>query len=410
MENQSMDPKKTRHRKLMVIIPVLVLPFITLMFMALGGGKSALAETGTSARQGFNLSLPDANIQEKTMGKMDYYNQAHADSLKFLEQIKNDPSYRQQSQLDFQVQTGLNTSVYGTGGNDPNSDKIFQRLAQINGELNRPVGSSFGSGYGGASYRSAQVHSVEVDRLEKMMQMMNQPAAEDQEMKQLSGMLDKIMEIQNPELASQRLKESSAAQRGKVFPVTTQPLSTGITSIDDNKSSAAKNGFYSLDGAATDSYQNAIQAVIHETQEVVTGSTIKLRLTNAIYINGICIPKDNFLFGTASLDGERLVIGINGIRFNNSLFPVELKVYDMDGLDGLYIPGAITRDVAKQSADRSMQNIGITSLDPSWGAQAASAGIEAAKSLFGKKVKLIKVTVKSGYRVLLKDEKQKENR
>jgi hypothetical protein len=81
----------------------------------------------------------------------------------------------------------------------------------------------------------------------------------------------------------------------------------------------------------------------------------------------------------------------------------------MDGLSGIHIPGAITRDVAKQSADRSMQTIGLTSLDPSWQAQAAGAGIEAAKTLVSRKVKLIKVTVKAGYQVLLRDEKQKQS-
>ncbi len=42
------------------------------------------------------------------------------------------------------------------------------------------------------------------------------------------------------------------------------------------------------------------------------------------------------------------------------------------------------------------------------GVQAAGAGLEAAKSLFSKKVKLIKVTVKAGYKVMLKDDKQKK--
>ena len=84
---------------------------------------------------------------------------------------------------------------------------------------------------------------------------------------------------------------------------------------------------------------------------------------------------------------------------------MELSVYDMDGLDGIYIPGAITRDVAKESADRSIQSIGLTSLDPSLSAQAAGAGIEAAKTLLSKKVRLIKVVVKAGYQVLLRDEK-----
>lgn len=81
----------------------------------------------------------------------------------------------------------------------------------------------------------------------------------------------------------------------------------------------------------------------------------------------------------------------------------------MDGMDGIYIPGAITRDVAKQSADRATQQIDISNLNPSIGAQAANAGIEAAKTLFSRKVKLVKVTVKAGYQVLLRDEKQKQD-
>lgn len=134
---------------------------------------------------------------------------------------------------------------------------------------------------------------------------------------------------------------------------------------------------------------------------------MKLRLLNEVFINGNLIPKDNFVFGAASLNGERLIIKINSIRYNSSLYPVDLSVCDMDGLDGIYIPGAITRDVAKESADRAVQRIGLTTLDPSLKIQAASAGIEAAKSLFSKKEKLIKVMVKAGCQVLLRDEKQK---
>ena len=135
---------------------------------------------------------------------------------------------------------------------------------------------------------------------------------------------------------------------------------------------------------------------------------MKLRLQSDIHVNGALIPKDSFIFGTASLSGERLSIEITNLRYGNSVFPVDLAVFDMDGLDGIHIPGAITRDVAAQSADRSVQGIGLTSLDPTWQAQAASAGVETAKTLFSKKVKLIKVTVKAGYKVLLRDGKQKQ--
>src|SRR5690606_33268112 len=127
-----------------------------------------------------------------------------------------------------------------------------------------------------------------------------------------------------------------------------------------------------------------------------------------ISVNGVPIPNDSFIFGVASLSGERLNIEITNLRNGNSIFPVNLQVFDIDGLDGIHIPGAITRDVAANSADRSVQGIGLTSLDPTWQGQAASAGIETAKTLFSRKVKLVKVTVKAGYQVLLRDGRQQQ--
>lgn len=432
MEKQVKTLKEIRQRKFLLVLPLLALPFMTMIFWALGGGKVENVEAQAAVRKGFNIHLPDANLSDdKPMDKMSYYNQAQLDSIKFLELVKDDPNYKNITLIDtdeylsgqedtFQIpadRRGLNRSLYGSrGSNDPHTDKIYRKLAELDREMSKPVPAAMeDEPYDmyqrtpGRGNSSATVNSSDVDRLEQMMNMMNQPTGEDPEMKQLSGMLDKILDVQYPERVQEKLKQTSEANRGQVFAVSSQTKQNNITLLDtDHIAGGTTNGFYSLTGATTiEDSQNAIQAVIHETQTIVDGSTVKLRLVNDVFINGIRIPKDNFIFGIASLRGERLGIKITSVRYNNSLFPVELSVYDMDGLDGIYIPGAITRDVAKQSADRSMQTIGLTSLDPSWGAQTASAGIEAAKTLFSRKVKLIKVTVKAGYQVLLRDEKQK---
>ena len=432
MEKQVKTPKMIRQRKFLLVLPLLALPFMTMMFWALGGGKVEKVEAQAAVKKGFNINLPDANLKDdKPMDKMSYYNQAQLDSIKFLELVKNDPNYKNIAVTDtdeylsgqedtFQNRTGqrgLNRSLYGSQGhNDPNTDKIYRKLAELDKEMSKPV-TTKDDDYdmyertSGRSSNSTTVNSSDVDRLEQMMHMMNEPAGEDPEMKQLNGMLDKILDVQYPERVQEKLKQTSQANRGQVFAVSSQTKENNITLLNtDHVVSGTTNGFYSLtDATIIEDSQNAIQAVIHETQTIVDGSTVKLRLVNDVFINGIRIPKDNFIFGIASLRGERLGIKITSVRYNNSLFPVELSVYDMDGLDGIYIPGAISRDVAKQSADRSMQTIGLTSLDPSWGAQVASAGIEAAKTLFSRKVKLIKVTVKAGYQVLLRDEKQKRS-
>ena len=99
----------------------------------------------------------------------------------------------------------------------------------------------------------------------------------------------------------------------------------------------------------------------------------------------------------------RLKIVITSVRFQNNLLPVVLQVYDMDGITGIYIPGAVSKDALKESAQQSMQGVELTSLDPSVAAQVTTAGISAAKNLLSKRSKLIKVTLKAGYKVLLRD-------
>lgn len=427
MEQKTKSLKILRQRKMLLVLPLLVLPFITTMFWAFGGGKKEIKETNLIEKEGFNAQLPDSKFKEDaTWDKMHYYEQAALDSAKLDELIKKDPNYLSQSfQIDSTKDnsdatiskgaTGLNTSVY----RDPNEEKVRQKLEALQKVINGPTAPVVENQNYNKYSESNQtaMHSNDVEKLEQMMQSMNgQNGNQDPELEQLSGMLENILDIQHPARVQEKLKKASEAERGQVFVITTKTQEDNISSLQNTPTNTTVslgqskyNGFYSWDQSANTEYlQNAIEAIVHQTQTIVNGSTVKLRLTNEIFINGIKIPKDNFLFGTASLKGERLVITINSLRYNNSLFAVDLSVYDMDGLSGIYIPGAINRDVAKESADRSMQTLGVATLDDSWGAQAAGAGIEAAKSLLSKKVKLVKVIVKAGYQVLLLDEKQKQ--
>jgi conjugative transposon TraM protein len=430
--------KLLRQRKFFMVLPLLTLPFMTLAFWALGGGKMENVEAKSQAQKGFNMSLPDVYLKEdKPLNKMSYYDKAASDSAKVKELMKNDPYYNNPAVFDGNREEvnsidtslfrytykskndGLKTSPYsGSAYNDPNEAKVYQKLDQLNKALSNPsipeVKPEDHSSYNHSE--GASVKTSDVDRLELMMQTMNQSGGNDPEMQQLSGMLEKILDIQHPDRVSEKNKQTSEERKGQVFPVTVKDQSDFVSLLDNSSFNKVRpdtnirlniqsNAFYPLDDlTASNETSNAIEAVIHETQTLVNGSIVKLRLVNDVYINGILIPKDNFLFGTASLNGERLNIKISSIRFRNSLFPIDLSVYDIDGIDGIYIPGAITRDVAKQSAGRATQGFGLTTLDPSIAAQAARAGIEAARNLLSKKVKLIKVTVKAGYRVLLKEE------
>lgn len=438
MKTKTLSPQLLRKRKFLIVLPLLVLPFVTLLFWALGGGNTNEVQAQqTSTKPGLNMELPNANLKDdKPLDKLSYYEKAAIDSARIEEMMKNDPYYLQKlsaERSDVFINdsipasikgtpkpsygsTNLNTSPYNNHYQDPNEAKVYSKLEQLDRAMNEASMKSEGkSGRHSNTGRtgSASMNSSDIDRLEQMMAMNKQEAGdEDPEMQQLNGMMERVLDIQHPERVKERIRQTSESHKGQVFAVNVNANRDFNSLLINNRPTTqakfSTNRFYSLDeDVDTNTVENAVKAVVHQSQVFVDGSVVKLRLLGDIFINGNLIPKDNFVYGVASLNGERLIIKISSIRYNNSLYPVDLSVFDMDGMDGIYIPGAITRDVAKQSADRAVQGIGLTTIDPSLKVQAASAGIEAAKTLFSKKAKLIKVMVKAGYQVLLRDEKQK---
>ena len=84
------------------------------------------------------------------------------------------------------------------------------------------------------------------------------------------------------------------------------------------------------------------------------------------------------------------------------IYPISLEAYDLDGQPGIFVPGSLTRDVSKASTEEALEQVDPAIVDPSLGAQAANAGIRAAKSLLTGKVRQVRVMVRPGYQLLLK--------
>lgn len=410
--------KFKRQRRFLMMLPVLAFPFITMVFWALGGGTDAKAENTSSVIKGFNMHLPDAFLKDDpSLTKMSYYEQIAKDSAKLRELIKNDPYYKL-DHLDDSMGLMLpqkmplaSTENVDRPGNqlhsvDPNEQKIYSKLQ----ELNKALSSTSTPGIQTDSdIKFDKKTNPDIEHIERLMRSVNETPEQDPEMQQLSSMLDKILQIQQGENVDEQ-KKNTQKQLNESYVTASKVENDPVSLLANNHWGAIQqigtanttNKFYSLDdGVESFDSSNAFTAIIATTQTLVNGSTIKLMLTADVLIDKTVIPANSLVYGIVALNGERLDVSIKNIRYKNSVFPINWQVHDLDGLSGIYIPGAITRDVAKQSADRAVQSIGLNTLDPSIGAQAASAGIEAARSLISKKVKLIKVTVKEGYQILL---------
>lgn len=417
MEKKTHSVKYAKQRRFLMILPVLTLPFLTLMFWAFGGGKGIRAQAASTAQQELNLLLPDAKLKDdKKLNKLSFYQQAALDSAKTKEAEKLDPYWKQRFG-DSSLNTNNSYSLSGNGM-DENQMKVYSKLDELKKALGKTQeaesmeGQSARNPYSLKSYSS----SSDMDRLQSMMQKINADKTEDPEISQLNDMLDKIQAIQNPDA----IKNTTKSTTGKNLSVKTKSHKADISMLkadvqlyaaaDTNTTTNSGNAFYStttFDADNDSNFHNAIEAIIPETQTIVAGSTIKLALSNDVTIQDVTIPSGSLIYGVTSLSNERLKIEISSIRFGKSILPVTLNVYDMDGQEGIDIPGSINRTVAKESANNALGGIRTTTINPSIESQAVSAGIEAGKTLISKKIKLIKMTIKAGYKVLLKDNHDK---
>lgn len=414
-----------RKRNMLLMLPLICLPFISLAFWALGGGQGMKTETETTTA-GLLLNLPDSKLKEADPAdKLRFYEKAEKDSLQLEEWMRTDPYYRRSidsgnDRIDelklLSEQTAgkynyqLNSTPYSKRSTSA-EDELMQKLTLLQEQLEAPPAPDKQLA-DKKQLKKDEVFSAEVDRLQMIMQQMQNNNEENQDLQHIQGTLEKILDIQHPERIKEKLKERSIQERNRVFPVTAQSTiaTTGLldTTVMHGNFSI---GFFGTEQATKETEEQAasvIEAVVHTTQTLVNGSIIQLRIANDVFINGNLIPKATTLNGKVSLNDERLEISISSLRAGKQIFPVELEVFDMDGIPGIYIPGAISRDVAKESAQNSLQQMDLITIDPSFRAQAATAGVNTIRQLLGRKVKQVKVVVKEGHRLLLRDKKREQ--
>ncbi|PVY40921.1 conjugative transposon protein TraM [Pontibacter virosus] len=421
-----------RQRKFFLVLPLLVFPFLTLAFWALGGGRGtpftlpAATESG-----GLSLTLPDPQFKKaEELDKLRLYEQAR----RGLSKPGTDPE-RESPATAGLVSLEANalaapellgpTAALATGSapesallpTDPTETEINQRLAQLSalaaGTNPRTVAPTAPAT--ALSAKPESRFSEDVSRLEGLMQRMGSPSAPNPEMQQMDALLERILDIQHPERVSGQNQET-ASQESPPTPVQGHDRQAAITLLGapspaaraqtDDVAAPAAVGFHVLETLQSPLGVggNTVEAVMLSSQTLQPGSLVKLRLLEDLLLEGHRIPRGSFVYGTCRLRGERLAIEINSVLSGKTSFTVALAAYDLDGQEGLYIPGSNMQEAARQGAGRALQqSLQLPSLSPSVGVQAASAGMATARDMLIRQTRQVKVTVKAGHRLLLRN-------
>lgn len=414
-----------RQRRFYLVLPALALPFLTFIYWKLLIRPLDQSSREESIPQGLQLSLPSADLKEdQGMDKLAYYRKADQDSASWAQQIKKDPYRQHQSPVagdDSANQALLGLSAPGgkpkpaaaaaLAGSGPESE-VKKRLQALDRALSSSTGPSFEPA--ASKDQPDPAAPMQIQRLEEMMQQIaaeQLPEGQDPEMSQLDGMLDKLLQLQEKEKGTpESMPEGGALSAG--LPV--RPAASAVSPaslLEAQPDSSAKDqapgddsGFYGISDDAAADQALGLTAVIEKTQQLVSGNVIGLRLTSPASVAGATIQENTLIYGTASVSGERLKIKISTLKAAGKILPVNLSVYDLDGIEGIYIPGALSRQVAKQQLASQVQGYQLDTDAFSLGAQAASAGLHMGKMLLSRKTRLVQVTVTEGYKVILFDQ------
>ncbi|EXY35683.1 conjugative transposon TraM protein [Bacteroides fragilis str. 34-F-2  len=268
------------------------------------------------------------------------------------------------------------------------------------------------------------------ERIDELEAMLVAQESEPSTMEEQVALLEKSYELaakyQNGNNAGQSAqpKETEASVSARNGKAVAEPVSgvrrTVVSALPQPMTDSAfiadysgerNYGFHTAVGAEETTGKNPIAACVQGDQTLTDGQTVKLRLLEPMRVSGRIVPRNTSLVGAARLQGERLGIRITSLEHGGTIIPVELEVYDSDGQAGIFIPGSMEIDAAKEIGANMGSSLGSSiNISTDAGAQLASdlgrGAIQGISQYISKRMRTVKVHLKSGYRVLLYQEKE----
>lgn len=198
-------------------------------------------------------------------------------------------------------------------------------------------------------------------------------------------------------------------EKGKrdVQPVT-QVVNNVVSTLSNTQTA---RGFYTSVGTMKTISKNTISAVIAGDQTISNGQSVKLRLTEPIWVGSRLIPRNTIVVGSGRINGERLEIEITSIESEGSVYEVELQVFDSDGQEGINIPNSMETEALQEIGANMGSTVGSSiNISTDAGAQIVSdvgrGLLNGVSQYLTKKVREVKVKLKANYRVMLHQPEQ----
>lgn len=347
---------KVNFRKQKYILPIIALPFLFL-------GNYLYRDTFTEeevvvvGNDGLqdNISEASSNVREAEMSdKLDAYANTYrgADGYTAISGI----GHEEESLPQYE-------NLYS------NAEK--RRIDSLQDELDRKLNASRASenANGGSGYvpqsRGGSATNPDDELLKLLTATQTQSANRKEDttveekpydplemMKEQYRLMDSMEKANDPEykaeLARQEQQEKAEkeAERLRLRKMTVQ------------RANLQKGGFNTV---RREEQREFIKAVIDENVTGYAGSRIRIRLLEDIKIGNNLIKKGTYLYALINgFSEQRVTMQIVSVMHKNSVLPINLSIYDLDGMEGLYVPSSSFREFTKELGSSSMQGMNMS--------------------------------------------------
>ena len=340
--------KKLDFKQKKYVLPLLALPFLMLFVYV---GAQFTKEDASEKDQPKELSLSLGETQDSIMTKNDAYDAFFKkdDNRTMLEGLDKEEdsllSYDDQLSLDQkrkidslkavssrknQYQAKGNPSSYYNPNSSQREDQDYKRSSEIIRMLNDKSYGNQENKY--ADTPKEKTQSVQPDPVKYLKQQML-----------VMDSLEKARdpEYQNKLAAEQQLK----ANKEKMEEFLNSTFNVSKSGINSDF-----NAFYK------EKENSFIKAVIDENNKGFLGSRIRFRLLEDIFVSNRKISKGSILYGQISgFSMQRVELTIVSVFTKGEIYPVNLSIYDVDGMKGLYVPQSVFRDMIREMGSNSVQ-------------------------------------------------------
>lgn len=392
--------------KLLMLVPILLSVLFVIVFFYKSNKDADISSNTKKDNQVF--FEPDVEGEKKVINKIDAYKREQDDIARKKRELEG--SQVRGSDFYFDMQSS----------HDNYNEKMKTRIEKIKKDPLDEVSSEYSdSGNSGNNAFSTKMRQ-QLDDIEDQ-ETFNQIVREAKKEERIRREMEETTKYRDD------IKKKYIAQSlgGKVEDMENTNASLVkddvITVVDSIDNDSQKQIFIVENGKRRRRSQfsiekkvNLVKAAVYGDQTIVSGSAVRMRLLETLWVGGVEIPANTIFFGNAAVGSSRLKITVENVRYDKYISPVAFTIYDSDAIEGLNLPNNFKAEAARKMEQGLLQGVQlpISSIGTvtSEVTSAITATTQVARQILNQSLSQIKVHLKANYNMYIKEETKEDKK